>query len=199
MSVTLTESPMCSIRGSTTAAVEFRAGFISRRVETASRTHIGNRHSTRTRSAACRNRCPASARGRRWPADAIAPGHEEDAANPALQQGADPDYLPQLSETGGIEGLLIFNEGQYTYQNAHTDFMRILLQACNIPNVWNYTRRQVGAETLNIPVWHVGQLIPIHGSHTVQSITNRMKFVAEDKTNGVGLKMNGARRPRAGR
>jgi hypothetical protein len=32
-----------------------------------------------------------------------------------------------LSETGGIEGLLIFNEGQYTYQNAHTDFMRILL------------------------------------------------------------------------
>ena len=104
-----------------------------------------------------------------------------------------------LSETGGIEGLLIFNEGQYTYQNAHTDFMRILLQACNIPNVWNYTRRQVGAETLNIPVWHVGQVIPIHGSHTVQSITNRMKFVAEDKTNGVGLKMNGARRPRAGR
>ena len=95
--------------------------------------------------------------------------------------------------------MLIFNEGQYTYQNAHTDFMRILLQACNIPNVWNYTRRQVGAETLNIPVWHVGQVIPIHGSHTVQSITNRMKFVAEDKTNGVGLKMNGARRPRAGR
>ena len=154
VSVTLTESPMCSIRGSTTAAVEFRAGFISRRVETASRTHIGNIHSTRTRSAACRNRCPASARGRRWPADAIAPGHEEDAANPALQQGADPDYLPQLSETGGIEGLLIFNKGQNTFQNTHTDFMRILLQACNIPKVWNYlyTRKQAAVELLTMKV-----------------------------------------------
>ena len=27
-----------------------------------------------------------------------------------------------LSETGGIEGLLIFNEGQNTFQNTHTDF-----------------------------------------------------------------------------
>ena len=44
----------------------------------------------------------------------------------------------ELSETGDIEGLLIFNEGQNTFQNTHTDFMRILLQACNIPNVWNY-------------------------------------------------------------
>ena len=59
-----------------------------------------------------------------------------------------------LSETGGIEGLLIFNEGQNTFQNTHTDFMRILLQACNIPKVWNYlyTRKQAGVELLTMKV-----------------------------------------------
>ena len=48
-----------------------------------------------------------------------------------------------LSETGWrYRGLAhLHNEGQNTFQNTHTDFMRILLQACNIPsipNVWNY-------------------------------------------------------------
>ena len=147
----------------------------SSRSETASRTHIKQTHEIggmheqmsrkREREAALMQSLPGSNRKLRIQ-------HYSKAQIPT-------NYL---SETGGIEGLLIFNEGQNTYQNPHTDFMRILLQACNIPNVWNYTRKQVGAETLNIPVWHAGQVTPIHGSHTVQSITNRMKFVAEDKT-----------------
>ena len=100
------------------------------------------------------------------------------------------DQIPasHRSETGGIEGLLIFNEGQNTYSNQHTDFMRILLQACNLPNVWNYTRKG-SAQELAIPIWHAGHVLPIHGPNTTQSITDRIKAVAEDNTDGVGLKM----------
>ena len=73
------------------------------------------------------------------------------------------DRIPasHRSETGGIEGLLIFNEGQNTYSNQHTDFMRILLLACNFPNVWNYTRKGSSQE-LAIPIWHAGHVLPIY-------------------------------------
>ena len=42
-------------------------------------------------------------------------------------------------ELGGFDGMLIFSDGQATFNVQQTTSIRVLLRACNWPNVYNYT------------------------------------------------------------
>ena len=97
------------------------------------------------------------------------------------------DQLPTAHrlELGGFDGMLIFNDGQQTFDAEHTTWIRVLMTACKYPNVWNCSTR---AHSPSVPSWQTGVALPLHGMHTVESIMSRIKFVAEDKT-ASGLKM----------
>ena len=88
-------------------------------------------------------------------------------------------------ELGGFDGMLIFNDGQATFNVQQTTFIRVLLRACNWPNVYNYSST---GQTPFVPAWQTGAALPFHGPHNVESITARIKLVAEDTT-ASGLKM----------
>ena len=38
-------------------------------------------------------------------------------------------------ETGGLNGMIIFNDNGSTFSQDHTTFMRLMLAMCNFPNI----------------------------------------------------------------
>ena len=44
-------------------------------------------------------------------------------------------------ETGGLNGMIIFNEYGSTFSQVHTTFMRLMLSMCNFPNIYNYSNK----------------------------------------------------------
>ena len=57
-------------------------------------------------------------------------------------------------ELGGFDGMLIFNDGQATFNVQQTTFIRVLLRACNWPNVYNYSST---GQTPFVPAWQTGR------------------------------------------
>ena len=53
-------------------------------------------------------------------------------------------------ETGGLNGMIIFNENGSTFSQGHTTFVRLLLAACNFPNIYNYSNKN---EYPQVPPW----------------------------------------------
>ena len=44
-------------------------------------------------------------------------------------------------ETGGLTGMIIFNNNGSTFSQDHTTFVRLLLAVCNFPNIYNYSNK----------------------------------------------------------
>ena len=44
-----------------------------------------------------------------------------------------------VTETGGLLGMVLFNDGQATFQQDNTSFVRALLMNSNYPNIYNYS------------------------------------------------------------
>eukprot|EP00964_Phaeocystis_antarctica_P162477 scaffold136846_cov99-Phaeocystis_antarctica.AAC.2 len=74
------------------------------------------------------------------------------------------DQLPTAHrlELGGFDGMLIFNDGQQTFDAEHTTWIRVLMTACKYPNVWNCSTR---AHSPSVPSWQTGVALPLHGMH----------------------------------
>ena len=60
-------------------------------------------------------------------------------------------------ELGGFEGMIVFNDGQQTYDAEHCTFIRLLMTFCSLPNVWNYSNK---AHSPSIPSWQTGVALP---------------------------------------
>jgi len=86
-------------------------------------------------------------------------------------------------ETGGLTGMIIFNNNGSTFASDHTTFVRLLLAVCNFPNIYNYSTK---FEYPQVPPWQNGAALPLYGDRTTETITAQMKSVAEDEH---GLKM----------
>jgi len=89
-------------------------------------------------------------------------------------------------ETGGLTGMIIFNENGSTFSQGHTTFVRLLLAACNYPNIYNYSNKN---EYPQVPPWQNGAALPLHGDRTVETYTAVMKSRAEELDHGNGLDM----------
>ena len=89
-------------------------------------------------------------------------------------------------ETGGLTGMIIFNENGSTFSQGHTTFVRLLLAACNYPNIYNYSNKN---EYPQVPPWQNGAALPLHGDRTVETYTAAMKTRAEELDHGSGLDM----------
>ena len=83
-----------------------------------------------------------------------------------------------VTETGGLLGMVLFNDGQATFQQDNTSFVRALLMNSNYPNIYNYSSVN---QYPQVPHWQNGAALPVYGDCTVDSITARIKSVAEDK------------------
>ena len=60
-----------------------------------------------------------------------------------------------VTETGGLLGMVLFNDGQATFQQENTTFVRALLMHSNYPNIYNYT----GANQYpQVPHWSLNRL-----------------------------------------
>ena len=90
-----------------------------------------------------------------------------------------------VTETGGLLGMVLFNDGQATFQQDNTSFVRALLMNSNYPNIYNYSSVN---QYPQVPHWQNGAALPVYGDCTVESITGRIKSVAEDKGQ-AGLRM----------
>ena len=90
-----------------------------------------------------------------------------------------------VTETGGLLGMVLFNDGQATFQQDNTSFVRALLMNSNYPNIYNYSSVN---QYPQVPHWQNGAALPVYGDCTVDSITARIKSVAEDKGQ-AGLRM----------
>ena len=56
-------------------------------------------------------------------------------------------------ETGGLTGMIIFNNNGSTFASDHTTFVRLLLAVCNFPNIYNYSNKN---ESPQVPSWRNG-------------------------------------------
>ena len=63
-------------------------------------------------------------------------------------------------ETGGLTGMIIFNNNGSTFASDHTTFVRLLLAVCNFPNIYNYSNKN---EYPQVPSWQNGAALPLHG------------------------------------
>ena len=82
-----------------------------------------------------------------------------------------------------FQSVIIFNNNGSTFSQDHTTFVRLLLAVCNFPNIYNYSTK---FEYPQVPPWQNGAALPLYGDRTTETITARMKSVAEDEH---GLKM----------
>ena len=97
------------------------------------------------------------------------------------------EQLPSshLMETGELLGMIVFNDNQSTFLQDNTTFVRLLLAICNFPNIYNYSLKH---QLPSVPQWQSGAALPLHGAHTVATITARIKLLAEDKSlNGLRM------------
>jgi len=88
-------------------------------------------------------------------------------------------------ETGGLNGMIIFNDNGSTFSQDHTTFMRLIMAMCNFPNIYNYSNKH---EYPQVPPWQAGVALPLYEDRTTDTITARIKSVAEDQGQN-GLKM----------
>jgi len=88
-------------------------------------------------------------------------------------------------ETGGLTGMIIFNDNGSTFSQDHTTFMRLMLAMCNFPNIYNYSNKN---EYPSVPPWQAGVALPLYGDRTTETITACIKSVAENQGQN-GLKM----------
>ena len=88
-------------------------------------------------------------------------------------------------ETGGLNGMIIFNANGSTFTQDHTTFMRLMLNMCNFPNIYNYSNKN---EYPQVPTWQSGVALPLYENRTTDTLTARIKSVAEDQGQN-GLKM----------
>jgi len=88
-------------------------------------------------------------------------------------------------ETGGLNGMIIFNDNGSTFSQDHTTFMRLIMAMCNFPNIYNYSNKH---EYPQVPPWQAGVALPLYEDRTTDTITARLKSVAEDQGQN-GLKM----------
>ena len=67
-------------------------------------------------------------------------------------------------ETGGLTGMIIFNENGSTFSQGHTTFVRLLLAVCNFPNIYNYSNKN---EYPQVPSWRNGAALRFRSTETV--------------------------------
>ena len=68
-------------------------------------------------------------------------------------------------ETGGLTGMIIFNNNGSTFASDHTTFVRLLLAVCNFPNIYNYSNK---FEYPQVPPWQNGAALPLYGDRTTE-------------------------------
>ena len=89
-------------------------------------------------------------------------------------------------DVGGLEGMLIFNEKQDTFNPDMTTLYRLIFQYAQVPNIWNYG---VTGQLPFVLDKQKGPALPLWNGVTFDTLLTKLKAAAEDPT-PMGLKMH---------
>ena len=88
-------------------------------------------------------------------------------------------------DVGGLEGMLIFNEKQGTFNPDMTTLYRLIFQYAQVPNIWNYG---VTGQLPFVLDKQKGPALPLWNGVTFDTLLTKLKAAAENPT-PMGLKM----------